>query len=66
MGRATTVLRPFDYYRRPHTTLTGAVPDLIHTGQHWQKPAPTAKAVPDHIERRCFPEIRVTGFRLAA
>ena len=56
------------YYNswRPHTTLKRAVPDLIHAGQHWQKPAQTAKAVPDHIERRFFPETRVTGFRLAA
>ncbi len=55
------------YYNswRPHTTLTGAVPDLVHTGQHWQKPARTAKAVPDHIERHFFPETRITAFRLA-
>jgi putative transposase len=55
------------YYNswRPHTTLTGAVPDLIHAGQKWSAPARTAKAVPDHIERRFFPETRVTAFRLA-
>jgi len=41
------------------------VPDSIHTGRHWQKPARTAKAVSDHIERRFFPETRVTAFRLA-
>jgi transposase InsO family protein len=50
---------------RPHTTLDGAVPERIHAGQHWQKPARTAKAVPAHIERRFFPETRVTAFRLA-
>ena len=56
------------YYNswRPHMTLEGAVPELIHTGQHWRKPPRTAKAVPDRIERRFFPETRVTGFRLAA
>jgi hypothetical protein len=55
------------YYNswRPHTTLDGAVPERIHAGQHWQKPARTAKAVPAHIERRFFPETRVTAFRLA-
>lgn len=63
------LLRDFAcYYNswRPHTTLTGAVPDLIHAGQEWSVPAHTAKAVPAHVERRYFPETRVTGFRLAA
>jgi transposase InsO family protein len=63
------LLRDFAcYYNswRPHTTLKGAVPDLVHAGQQWSGPTRTAKAVPDHIERRFFPETRVTGFRLAA
>ena len=51
---------------RPHTTLKGAVPDLIHAGQEWSAPARTAKTVPAHVERRFLPEIRVTAFRLAA
>ncbi len=56
------------YYNswRPHSTLKGAVPDLIHAGQEWSAPARTAKTVPANIERRLFPETRVTGFRLAA
>jgi transposase InsO family protein len=56
------------YYNswRPHMTLTGAVPESIHAGQEWQRPPRTAKAVPAHVERRFFPEVRVTGFRLAA
>ena len=56
------------YYNawRPHTTLAGAVPDMIHAGQTWQAPARTAKTVPAHIEHRFFPETRATGFRLAA
>jgi hypothetical protein len=56
------------YYNawRPHTTLKGVVPGLIHAGQHWSAPPKTAKLVPAHIERRFFPETRVTGFRLAA
>ena len=55
------------YYNgwRPHMALGGAVPALIHAGQHWQRPARTAKAIPAHIERRFFPETRVTAFRLA-
>ena len=56
------------YYNawRPHSTLKGAVPDLIHAGQQWSAPARTAKTVPAHVERRFFPETRITGFRLAA
>jgi len=55
------------YYNswRPHTSLNGAVPELIHAGQQWSAPARTAKTVPAHIERRFFPETRVTAFRLA-
>jgi putative transposase len=56
------------YYNswRPHTTLKGAVPELIHSGKQWSFPSKTAKTVPAHIERRFFPETRITGFRLAA
>jgi len=55
------------YYNcwRPHTTLEGATPELIHARQLWSAPARTAKTVPAHVERRFFPETRVTGFRLA-
>jgi putative transposase len=56
------------YYNtwRPHSTLNGAIPDNIHAWRHWSGPPKTAKTVPAHIERRFFPEVRVTGFRLAA
>jgi len=56
------------YYNawRPHSTLEGAIPDLIHVGQQWSVPPKTAKALPAHIERRFFPETRITAFRLAA
>jgi len=50
---------------RPHTTLRGAVPDLIHVRQQWSVAPKTAKAVLAHIERRFFPETRVAAFRLA-
>ncbi len=55
------------YYNcwRPHMALEGAVPELIHFGQEWQPPPRTAKAIPARIERRFFPETRVTAFRLA-
>jgi transposase InsO family protein len=56
------------YYNtwRPHSTLNGAIPDNIHAWRHWSGPPKTAKTVPAHIERRFFPETRITGFRLAA
>jgi len=56
------------YYNswRPHSTLKGAVPELIHAGQQWSVPPKTAKTIPANIERRFFPETRITGFRLAA
>ena len=56
------------YYNgwRPHMALGGAVPDVIHAGHHWQRPARTGKAIPAHIERRFFCETRITAFRLAA
>jgi len=56
------------YYNswRPHTTLKGAVPELIHAGHQWSPPPRTAKTVPAHIERRFFSETRITAFRLAA
>ena len=56
------------YYNswRPHSTLQGAVPELIHAGEQWSIPPKTAKTVPAHRERRFFPETRITGFRLAA
>ena len=56
------------YYNeyRGHMTLKGAVPDAVHTGQHWQRPERSAKALPVRMERRHFAEVRVTAFRLAA
>jgi putative transposase len=55
------------YYNswRPHMTLDGAVPEFIHAGQHWRRPPRTAKTVPARIERRFFPQVRVTAFGLA-
>ena len=56
------------YYNeyRGHMTLEGAVPNAVHTGQHWQRPERSAKTLPVRMERRYFAEVRVTAFRLAA
>jgi len=51
---------------RGHMTLEGAVPDVVHSGQHWQRPERSAKALPVRMERRHFAEVKVTAFRLAA
>ncbi len=56
------------YYNeyRGHMTLEGAVPNAVHTGQHWQRPERSAKVLPVRMERRHFAEVKVTAFRLAA
>jgi transposase InsO family protein len=63
------LLQDFEIYYndyRGHTTLSGAVPSLIHRGEQWTEPAESAKSVPVHIERRLFPGTRITAYRLAA
>jgi transposase InsO family protein len=57
-----------EYYNhwRGHSTIGGAVPALIHRGELWQRPDRSAKALPGAIERRFFPDTRVTAFRMAA
>jgi len=47
-------------------TLGGAPPALIHPGKQWTKPPKTAKTLPGNMERRLFPDVRVTAYRLAA
>ena len=56
------------YYNgyRGHAKLGGALPSLIHRGEQWTKPAKSAKALPPNIERRFFPDTRITAYRLAA
>lgn len=51
---------------RGHTTLGGAVPEMIHRGEHWSKPEKSAKALPANLECRFFPDTRATAYRLAA
>jgi transposase InsO family protein/transposase-like protein len=57
-----------EYYNhwRGHSTIGGAVPSSIHRGEVWQRPDRSAKTLPGAIERRFFPDTRVTAFRLAA
>jgi len=62
------VLGEFEQYYnrwRAHSTVGGAVPDLIHVGGEWRAPERTAKRIPSNIERRFFSTARVTAFRLA-
>jgi transposase InsO family protein len=78
LGRAALVrgadhldrlLRDFaTYYNgyRPHMTLGGAIPEGVHTGRHRQRPERSAKTVLGPIERRHFPDVRITAFRAAA
>jgi transposase InsO family protein len=57
-----------EYYNqwRGHSTIGGAVPAVIHRGEAWQRPDRSAKTLPGAIERRFFPDTRVTAFRMAA
>jgi len=57
-----------EYYNhwRGHSTIGGAVPWVIHRGDRWQRPDRSAKTLSGAIERRLFPDTRVTAFRLAA
>jgi transposase InsO family protein len=56
------------YYNgwRGHMTIGSAVPSVIHRGDRWQRPDRSAKTLSGNIERRFFPDTRVTAFRLAA
>ena len=42
------------------------MPSVIHRGEHWQEPDRAAKALPQSIQRRVFPDVRITANRLAA
>ncbi len=61
------VLGEFEQYYnqwRAHSTVGGAVPDLIHFGGEWRAPERKAKRIPSNIERRFFSTARVTAYRL--
>jgi len=61
------VLGEFEEYHnrwRAHSTVGGAVPDLVYLGGEWHSPDPTAKRIPSAIERRFFSTARLTAYRL--
>lgn len=51
---------------RGHMTLGGAPPAAVHQGNEWHKPPRSAKALPGNVERRLFPDVNITAYRLAA
>jgi hypothetical protein len=57
-----------EYYNhwRGHSTIGGALPSVIHRGDRWQRPDRSSKTLSGAIERRLFPDARITAFRLAA
>jgi hypothetical protein len=67
-GMALTRPSYGDYYSeyRGHTTLGGAVPAVMYRGERWDKPAKSAKTLPTNLERRVFPDTKITAYRLAA
>ncbi len=63
------LLRDFAIYYneyRGHATLCGAPPAVIHRGGQWIRPEKSARRLPPNIERRVFPDTRITAYRLAA
>ncbi len=51
---------------RGHMRVGGARPSAVGRGEGWERPDPSAKALPRNIQRRFFPEVRITAYRLAA
>ena len=56
------------YYNdcRGHTTLTGALPSVIHRGGQWSKPEKSAKTLPANVEHLVFADTGIAAYRLAA
>jgi len=51
---------------RGHMTLGGVVSSANHQDRHWQEPDRSSEALPRSIQRRFFPDVRITASRLAA
>jgi len=69
LNHLSQVLDDFsEYYNhwRGHSTIGGAIPSVIHRGDRWQRPDRSQKTLSGNIDRRFFPDTRVTAFRLAA
>ena len=64
LDRLCTEFRDWYDNWRPHMSLDGQRPGDIYTGRPVEKPERTAKVVPFDIERKVFPEQRLTGYRL--
>jgi transposase InsO family protein len=63
------LLRDFALYYnhyRGHMRLAGAVPAVRYRGERWDRPEKSAKTLPTDLERRLFPDTRITAYRLAA
>lgn len=56
------------YYNiyRGHTTVGGAVPEVTHRGEQWNKLEKSAKTSLATIERRVFADTAIIAYRLAA
>lgn len=69
LDHLSQLLHDFEIYYneyRGHTKLGGAIPEVIHRDEQWDKPDKSAKTLPDNLERRFFPDTHVTAYRLAA
>jgi transposase InsO family protein len=69
LDHLSQLLHDFEtYYNeyRGHTRLGGAVPSVMHRGEHWTKPEKSAKVVPANVERCIFADTQITACRLAA
>ena len=51
---------------QPQGTALWQYPSVFYRGEQWTKPEKSAKTLPPDIERRFFPDTRITAYRLAA
>jgi hypothetical protein len=68
MDHLSGLLNDFPVYYngyRGHMTLGGALPVALYQEDEWHKPPHSAKALPGNIERRLFPDVNITAYRLA-
>lgn len=77
--KRTPIIRGFDHLSdlcgnfgiwyndwRPHMTLDGHRPNDVYEQREIPEPEHGVKTIPATIERRVFPDVRVTGYRLKA
>jgi hypothetical protein len=51
---------------RAHMSLSGAAPATVRRGEHWPKPALSARRVSGSVECRLLRDTGTTAYRLAA